>query len=515
MNQFHTISAVFLILAFACAPITEVHAAENTPQTVTLSAGSNTGSTLDTITANSIVTFTGTAPNVTTKLHLFPAVGGSVYLGDLEFSSDTEWSFTNSSWPLGDGVYDLKMQVGTGPTTDALLTMTVDATAPVVTLTGDTTMTVVGGTPYTDAGASATDIHDGTLTPTITSNTVNVAVGATYSVTYSATDTAGNTGTATRTVIVTEAPADTTSPTLTQVTPISSATNDSTPSYSFNSTEAGNVTYGGDCSSTTTAVLAGDTAVTFSTLADGAHTNCTITVADTAGNSGSVTVASFTVDTTGPVITLSGASTVTVTQDTAFTDPGATATDTRDGSVAVVVGGATVNTSVLGTYTITYNAEDSLHNAATEVTRMVSVVEAVRESSGGGGGSSRRKSSGSTSSGNVLGVATYRFTSELTPGMSGPDVTALQEVLIAEGLFQGSATGFYGAFTYAAVQAYQTKHGLPALGKVGPQTLALLNRESTTSSEMSEVERLQKLTELLALLQKLQELLAVAQAAGR
>lgn len=510
MNQFHTISAVFLILAFACAPITEVYAAEDTPQTVTLSAGSNTGSTLDTITANSIVTFTGTAPHVTTKLHLFPAVGGSVYLGDLEFSSDTEWSFTNSSWPLGDGVYNLKMQVGTGPTTDTLLTMTVDATAPVVTLTGDTTVTVQGGTPYTDAGASAIDTRDGVLTPTITSNTVNVAVAATYSVTYSATDTAGNTGTATRTVIVTEAPPDTTAPVLTQVTPVASPTNDSTPSYVFTSSEAGTITYGGDCSSNTTDALAGNTTVTFSTLADGEHTNCAITVVDTAGNSGSVAVASFTVDTTGPVITLSGGATMTVTQGTTFLDLGATASDAREGSVVVVVGGATVNTSSLGTYNITYNAEDSLNNAATEVTRTVSVVEVVRESSGGGGSSRRKKSSGA-----VLGVATYHFTSELSPGMSGPDVTALQEVLIAEGLFQGSATGFYGAFTYAAVQAYQTKHGLPALGKVGPQTLALLNRGSTTSSEMTEVERLQKLTELLTLLQKLQALLLVAQAAGR
>jgi hypothetical protein len=48
----------------------------------------------------------------------------------------------------------------------------------------------VGGT-YSDAGATATDDVDGTLTPTVT-NAVDPSVIGTYTVTYAAVDSAGN-----------------------------------------------------------------------------------------------------------------------------------------------------------------------------------------------------------------------------------------------------------------------------------------------------------------------------------
>ena len=41
-------------------------------------------------------------------------------------------------------------------------------------------------------------------------------------------------------------------PTLTEITAVSTPTSDSTPNYTFNSTEAGTITYGGSCSSSTT-----------------------------------------------------------------------------------------------------------------------------------------------------------------------------------------------------------------------------------------------------------------------
>ncbi len=76
-----------------------------------------------------------------------------------------------------------------------------DTTAPVVTLIGEATVTITVGDTYTDAGATATDETDGTLTP-VMSGTVNTSVAGTYTITWSATDAAGNTGTATRTVVV-------------------------------------------------------------------------------------------------------------------------------------------------------------------------------------------------------------------------------------------------------------------------------------------------------------------------
>ena len=63
----------------------------------------------------------------------------------------------------------------------------VDTTAPVVTVTGDTSVTVELGSTYSDAGATA----DGGETVT-TSGSVDTSTVGTYTITYSATDAAGN-----------------------------------------------------------------------------------------------------------------------------------------------------------------------------------------------------------------------------------------------------------------------------------------------------------------------------------
>ncbi len=88
--------------------------------------------------------------------------------------------------------------------------------------------------------------------------------------------------------------ADITAPTITEVTPVTTPTNDITPDYSFSSDEVGTITYGGDCSSSTTSVVAGNNTITFNPLLAGTHNNCTITVTDSAGNiSGVLNVTSF------------------------------------------------------------------------------------------------------------------------------------------------------------------------------------------------------------------------------
>ncbi len=94
---------------------------------------------------------------------------------------------------------------------------------------------------------------------------------------------------------------DTTAPTLSQVTAVPSPTNDTTPNYTFSSTEAGTIAYGGDCSSATTAAVSGSNTVTFNTLAEGTHSGCTIKVTDAAGNqSSALNVNSFIIDNTAP-----------------------------------------------------------------------------------------------------------------------------------------------------------------------------------------------------------------------
>jgi|GEM_PF-3552897 len=92
-------------------------------------------------------------------------------------------------------------------------------------------------------------------------------------------------------------------PPLGEFTPIPPFINDTTPDFTFNSTEAGTITYGGDCFSSTTVAIAGDNTITLNELSGGIHTNCTITVTDGAGNvSVILNINSFTIDTSIPSI---------------------------------------------------------------------------------------------------------------------------------------------------------------------------------------------------------------------
>ncbi|MDD3048521.1 MAG: DUF5011 domain-containing protein [Bacilli bacterium] len=80
-------------------------------------------------------------------------------------------------------------------------------------------------------------------------------------------------------------------------------------------------------------------------------------------------------DNTKPVITLEGDETVEILLGSEYTDAGATATDDIDGDITdkIVVSGE-VDTSVVDTYTLTYNVSDEAGNEADEVTRTVKVL---------------------------------------------------------------------------------------------------------------------------------------------
>ncbi len=79
----------------------------------------------------------------------------------------------------------------------------IDDTPPVITLNGDTTITIESGPgPYVDAGATAEDNADGPIGVTIDASAVDTTAAGTYTVYISATDSSGNTTEITRTVIV-------------------------------------------------------------------------------------------------------------------------------------------------------------------------------------------------------------------------------------------------------------------------------------------------------------------------
>jgi hypothetical protein len=70
----------------------------------------------------------------------------------------------------------------------------------------------------------------------------------------------------------------------------------------------------------------------------------------------------------------------------------------------------------------------------------------------------------------------YKFNKTLSFGSRGVDVTELQKRLIVEGFLSGTATGYFGTMTVAAVKKYQSHYGISQLGNVGPVTRGQLNK---------------------------------------
>ena len=97
---------------------------------------------------------------------------------------------------LAEGVItiDAKATDSVGNTTAAAsVSVTVDNTAPVITLVGTDPVSVELGTVYADAGATALDDLDGDITAGIvTVNPVDTAALGSYTVTYDVMDSAGN-----------------------------------------------------------------------------------------------------------------------------------------------------------------------------------------------------------------------------------------------------------------------------------------------------------------------------------
>ncbi len=108
-------------------------------------------------------------------------------------------------------------------------------------------------------------------------------------------------------------------PTLTEITPVDTPTDDATPSYTFHTTGTGAVAYGGGCTSGDTAAAVGYNTITFSTLSDATYDNCSLTLTDGVGNvTAPLNVSDFVVDTTDPLLS-NGAPTGTLTAGTTAT----------------------------------------------------------------------------------------------------------------------------------------------------------------------------------------------------
>ena len=129
-------------------------------------------------------------------------------------------------------------------------------------------------------------------------------------------------------------------------------TADTTPDFSFYTTEAGTIAYTGDCSSAQTTATAGTNVITFNTLSSGTHSDCTLTVTDSDSNtSAALAVPEFTIDTDTP--TLSNPSSIGTTTDTT---PEFTFTSDEVGEITYAGGCTSADTeAIAGTNTVTFD----------------------------------------------------------------------------------------------------------------------------------------------------------------
>ena len=143
-------------------------------------------------------------------------------------------------------------------------------------------------------------------------------------------------------------------PVIAEVTKVTTPSNDSTPNYTFSSTESGTITYGGSCSSSTTSAISGNNTITLVSLSDGTYSNCTIIVTDSTGNlSNTLTITTFIVDTTAATLI----EVTAVTTPTNDTTPNYTFSSDEAGTITYG-GSCSSSTSIVisGNNTITLNS---------------------------------------------------------------------------------------------------------------------------------------------------------------
>ena len=144
-----------------------------------------------------------------------------------DFQGDITSSITSSGTVDTSlaGTYTIEYSVSDTAGNSASVTRTViinippDITAPVITLTGSSTINLNLGATFTDPGATATDNVNGNITSSITAaGLVDTSLAGTYAIVYSVSDSDGNSTSVTRIVVI-EIPPDTTAPVITLTDP--------------------------------------------------------------------------------------------------------------------------------------------------------------------------------------------------------------------------------------------------------------------------------------------------------
>lgn len=236
-------------------------------------------------------------------------------------------------------------------------TQQADTSAPVITLQGDSTVTLNIGETYVEAGATAQDDKDGNTAVTI-SGSVDSSKGGEHTITYQAVDSAGNKSTATRKVVV----LDNLAPTITLngeaaiSIPIGGEYTEQGASASDETDGALNVTVSGQVNTD----VIGEYVISYS-------------AEDSSGNRATITRTVKITDGTPPIVSLNGEAEVTILHGEQYVELGATASDDTDGNLEVVISGS-VNSQILGVHIITYTATDKSGNSSS-ISRKVTVKD--------------------------------------------------------------------------------------------------------------------------------------------
>jgi subtilisin-like proprotein convertase family protein/phosphoribosylformylglycinamidine (FGAM) synthase-like amidotransferase family enzyme len=227
-----------------------------------------------------------------------------------------------------------------------------DTIKPIITLVGNSSVTVECHTGYTDAGATASDNCDGDITSHISvGNPVDANTPGTYTVTYNVSDAVGNAAVqVSRTVIV----SDSIAPVVT-LNGAASMTNECHTAF----TDPG-ATANDNCAGSVSVVTSG----AVNPNAVGTYT-LTYTATDPSGNVGSASRTVYVVDTIAPSIVLPANITVYTTNASGTAvNYAVTANDACSGSITPSVNPVSGSNFPIGTSTVNVSATDGSGNTS-------------------------------------------------------------------------------------------------------------------------------------------------------
>ena len=320
--------------------------------------------------SNPIITIVG-IPLVTVEKGLPYVDAGATaedYLGN-SLTSDIVITNTVDTSDIGSSTvrYNVNDSFGNSAAEVTRTVNVVDTTKPVITMIGNDNVSVMIGTTYSDAGASALDYYNLNLTASIvTTSTVDTSSVGTYTVKYNVNDVSLNSADeVVRTVTV----YDSIVPIITLLgsTPITVEKGDPYVDAGASALDNNSV----DLTSVIEVVNSVD-------MATPGTYDVTYNVMDSSQNSAVEVIRVVNVvDSTAPFISLIGSPSVTLEVGDVYTDAGATASDynNEDMSSSITVT-SDVDTSIEGSYSVKYNVQDASGNSAIEVVRIV-IVESV------------------------------------------------------------------------------------------------------------------------------------------